>query len=55
MAASPEETFWAVRKLLEAAAARRPLVVLFEDVHWAEQTFLDLIEYLAGGDRGRRS
>ncbi len=48
VAASSEETFWAVRKLLEAAAARQPLVVLFEDVHWGEETFLELIEYLAG-------
>ena len=39
-----------IRKLLEAAAARQPLVVLFEDVHWAEPTFLELIEYLAGDD-----
>ena len=52
VAASPEETFWAVRRLLEAAAARQPLVVLFEDVHWGEQTFLELIEYLAGAVRG---
>jgi class 3 adenylate cyclase len=47
-AAYPAETFWAVRKLVEAVAARRALVVLFEDVHWAEPTFLDLIEHLAG-------
>jgi class 3 adenylate cyclase len=47
-AAYPAETFWAVRKLLEAVAARRPLVVLVEDIHWAEPTFLDLIEHLAG-------
>ena len=38
VAASPQETFWAVRMLLEAAAARRPLVVLFEDIHWGEPT-----------------
>jgi class 3 adenylate cyclase len=47
-AAYPAETFWAVRRLLEAVAARRPLVVLFEDIHWAEPTFLELIEHLAG-------
>jgi class 3 adenylate cyclase len=46
------ETFWAVRKLVEAAAAERPLVLLFEDVHWAEPTFLDLIEYLASTIQG---
>jgi DNA-binding SARP family transcriptional activator len=42
-----EETFWAVRRLFEALADRRPLVVVFEDVHWAEPTLLDLIEHLA--------
>jgi class 3 adenylate cyclase len=46
-AAHPQETFWAVRKLLEAAAGAQPLVVLFEDVHWGEPTFLDLIEHVA--------
>jgi tetratricopeptide (TPR) repeat protein len=40
--------FWAVRKVCEALAEERPLVLCFEDVHWAEPTFLDLIEYLAG-------
>ena len=45
--AQAEETFWAVRRLLEAAAAERPLVVVLEDLHWAEPTLLDLVEYLA--------
>jgi class 3 adenylate cyclase len=42
-----EETFWAVRRLFEALARERPLVLVFEDIHWAEPGFLDLIEYLA--------
>ncbi len=41
-----QETFWAVRKLFDELAARRPLVVVFDDIHWAEPTFLDLLEYL---------
>ncbi len=41
-----EEIFWATRKLFATLAAVRPLVVFFEDVHWAEPTFLDLVEYL---------
>jgi DNA-binding SARP family transcriptional activator len=41
------EGFWAVRRLLEALARERPLVLVLEDVHWAEPTFLDLVEYLA--------
>src|SRR4051794_17043364 len=44
--ALPEELFAAVRALLEHAARDRPLVVLFDDVHWGERTFLDLLEYL---------
>lgn len=47
-AGSSEETFWAVRRALEALARRRPLVVCFEDLHWAEPTLLDLVEYVVG-------
>jgi tetratricopeptide (TPR) repeat protein len=36
-----------VRKLFEAMAATRPLVVVFDDIHWAEPALLDLIEYVA--------
>ena len=43
---STGEVFWAVRRFLEQAARERPLVLVFEDVHWAEPTLLDLIEYL---------
>ncbi len=41
-----EEIFWAVRRLLQALARDRPVVVVFDDVHWGEQTFLDLIDHL---------
>ena len=51
-ASSLEEIFWAFRRLLETIAHERPVVVLFEDVHWAEPTLLDLIEYLAERVRG---
>ena len=50
-AAPSEETFWAIRRLLETLARERPLVVCLEDVHWAEPTFLDLLEYVAGWSR----
>jgi class 3 adenylate cyclase/DNA-binding SARP family transcriptional activator/tetratricopeptide (TPR) repeat protein len=46
-----EETFWAVRRLLETLASERPLVICVEDVHWAEPMFLDLLEYVAGWSR----
>jgi class 3 adenylate cyclase/tetratricopeptide (TPR) repeat protein len=41
-----DEVFWGTRKLLELQAAQQPLVVVFEDIHWAESAFLDLIEHL---------
>ena len=41
------EIFWAARRLLETIARSRPLLVIFEDLHWAEPTFLDLVESLA--------
>ncbi len=44
--AAPGETFWAVRRFLEAIARERPVVVALDDIHWAEPTLLDLIEYL---------
>lgn len=44
--AQPEESFWSVRRLLEALAAERPVMVLLEDVHWGEASFFDLIEHL---------
>jgi DNA-binding SARP family transcriptional activator len=43
-----EEIFWAAGALFAALARRAPLVVVLEDVHWAEPTFLDLIAYLHG-------
>jgi class 3 adenylate cyclase/tetratricopeptide (TPR) repeat protein/DNA-binding winged helix-turn-helix (wHTH) protein len=42
-----EETFWAVRKLFEALSRPGPLVVVFDDIHWAQPTFLDLVEHVA--------
>ena len=47
----PDELFPAIRRFFEAVADRQPLVVVLEDVHWAEATFLDLIEYLADAAR----
>ncbi len=40
------ELFWGIRRFLEILAADRPVVVLFDDIHWAEPTFLDLVEQL---------
>jgi class 3 adenylate cyclase/tetratricopeptide (TPR) repeat protein len=42
-----EELFWAVREAFEAMARRRPLVLVLDDIHWGEPTFLDLVEHIA--------
>jgi class 3 adenylate cyclase/tetratricopeptide (TPR) repeat protein len=44
--ASPEEIAWAFRKLFEAAGGERPLLLVVDDIHWAEPTLLDLLEYV---------
>ncbi len=49
---SPAETQLSFRKLLEARAADRPQVVVFDDIQWAEPGFLDLIEHVADWSRG---
>jgi class 3 adenylate cyclase len=49
--AAAEEIAWAVRRLLEALAARRPLILVLEDLHWAEPTLLDLVEHLVDQSR----
>jgi class 3 adenylate cyclase len=42
--ARASDTSWAVRRLLEILATDRPLVVVLEDLHWAEQPMLDLVD-----------
>jgi class 3 adenylate cyclase/tetratricopeptide (TPR) repeat protein len=44
---SSDEIAWAFRKLLEAVASSRALVCVFDDLHWGEETFLDLVEHVA--------
>jgi predicted ATPase/DNA-binding SARP family transcriptional activator/class 3 adenylate cyclase len=42
-----EEGSTAVRELVEAWARAEPLAVVFDDIHWGEPAFLDLIEHVA--------
>ena len=49
---STDEIAWAVRKAIEACAATTPIVCVFDDVHWGEETFLDLVEHIADLSRG---
>jgi class 3 adenylate cyclase/tetratricopeptide (TPR) repeat protein len=53
MPVTAEETFWGIRRTLETLAREQALVVCLEDVHWAEPTFLDLVEYIAGWSQSR--
>jgi len=41
---SGDEIAWAFRKLLEEQA---PLVVVFDDIQWGDDTFLDMVESMA--------
>jgi class 3 adenylate cyclase/tetratricopeptide (TPR) repeat protein len=50
-AGSSEEISWAVRKVFEALAQERPVVAVFDDIHWAEPTLLDLVEHVADWSR----
>jgi hypothetical protein len=47
-ALASSDVAWAVRRLLEALAARAPVLLLLDDVHWAEPTLLDLVDYVTG-------
>jgi class 3 adenylate cyclase/tetratricopeptide (TPR) repeat protein len=54
LTASPppaEEVAWTVRTLLERLTRQRPVVVVLDDLHWAEPTLLDLVDHLV--DRSR--
>jgi len=44
---SPQEIAWAAGEVMEGIADVQPLILLFEDIHWAEEPLLDLIEHLA--------
>ena len=40
------ELFWGIRRLFEALARDQPLIVLFDDIHDAAPTFLELLDHL---------
>jgi class 3 adenylate cyclase/tetratricopeptide (TPR) repeat protein len=48
---SPAEAQLAFRRLLEEEAVSQPLVLYFDDLQWAEPTFLDLVEHIADWSR----
>jgi class 3 adenylate cyclase len=50
--AGREETFAAWRRFFEAMTERRPLVMVFEDLHWADDALLDFVDELVDWTRG---
>ncbi len=44
---SQQEIAWAAREWAAELADARPLILVFEDVHWGEEPLLELIEHLA--------
>lgn len=40
------EIYWGARKFFEGMAGAKPVVVLVDDIHWAEQALLDLLVHL---------
>ena len=52
VAAPAEELSWAVRRLFETLARDRPLVLVLDDIQWAEPALLDLIEQLVDWSTG---
>jgi class 3 adenylate cyclase/tetratricopeptide (TPR) repeat protein len=47
-----EEVFTPWRRFLEALAERRPLVLVFEDLHWADDGMLDFVDHLVDWSSG---
>jgi class 3 adenylate cyclase/tetratricopeptide (TPR) repeat protein len=43
---SQQEIAWAAREWAQRVALEQPLVLVFEDIHWAEEPLLELIEHL---------
>ena len=52
-AAGAPDVAWAASRVLGAMAAEETVVVVLEDVHWADDTLLDVVEQLLGQSRGR--
>jgi len=51
-AMSREDLFEAWRRFLERLAARYPLVVVLDDIHWADDGLLDFVEHVADWAQG---
>jgi class 3 adenylate cyclase/tetratricopeptide (TPR) repeat protein len=47
---SQGELHWGIRRTMQLLAAAQPTAFIFEDLHWAEPTLLELIAYVAASD-----
>ena len=47
---SQGELHWGIRRTMQLLAAGRPTALVFEDLHWAEATLLELISYITADD-----
>ena len=54
VASAGDDIAWAVRRTLGALASANPLVLVVEDIHWAEPALLDLLEALLDWTTGAR-
>ena len=45
--ADRESLFFSIRTFIEAVATDRPTMLVFEDLHWGDESLLDLVELLA--------
>ena len=43
------EIVWALRRVVTHLSAAKPLVIVFDDIHWAEPTFLEVVEQVTAG------
>jgi class 3 adenylate cyclase/tetratricopeptide (TPR) repeat protein len=50
--ATREDMQWALRVFFEALAVEQPLVLVLEDLHWADGALLDFIDYLSSRAQG---
>ena len=51
---SQQEIAWAAREWADELADAQPLILVFEDIHWAEEPLLELIDHLAQWVKERR-